>query len=58
MVPPLISIIIPVFNSGLYIKQALESALNQTYPNIELLVINDGSTDSTEGIVTGFMIRE
>ena len=54
MVPPLISIIIPVFNSGLYIKQALESALNQTYPNIELLVINDGSTDSTEGIVTGF----
>ena len=42
---PLISIIIPVFNGSNYLESAINSALNQTYPNIEILVINDGSAD-------------
>ena len=45
---PLISIIIPVYNGGDYVKEAIDSALSQTYENFEVLVINDGSKD--EGI--------
>ena len=42
---PLVSIIIPVFNGSDYLAEAIDSALNQTYTNIEILVINDGSND-------------
>jgi len=42
---PLVSIIIPVYNGSNYVKEAIDSALAQTYPNKEILVINDGSTD-------------
>lgn len=42
---PLVSIIIPVYNGSNYLKEAIESALGQTYKNIEILVINDGSND-------------
>jgi glycosyltransferase involved in cell wall biosynthesis len=42
---PLISLIIPVFNGSNFLKYAIDSALYQTYINIEILVINDGSTD-------------
>lgn len=45
---PLVSIIIPVFNGANYLNQAIDSALEQTYENIEVLVINDGSTDDGE----------
>lgn len=41
-----VSIIIPVYNGSEYINQAIESALNQTYSNTEVLVINDGSDDN------------
>ena len=47
---PLVSIIIPVYNGEDYIYLAIESALRQTYKNIEIIVINDGSTDNTEKI--------
>lgn len=43
---PLVSIIIPVYNGSDYLEEAIESALNQTYKNIEIIVINDGSTDN------------
>lgn len=48
---PLVSVITPTYNQADYLEQAIESVLNQDYPNIEYLVINDGSTDNTEKIL-------
>ncbi|TJX45299.1 glycosyltransferase family 2 protein, partial [Soehngenia saccharolytica] len=42
-----ISIIIPVYNSTLYLKQCVESILAQTYHNFEILLVDDGSTDDS-----------
>lgn len=46
----LISIILPVYNAELYVKSAVESLQNQTYSNIEIIIIDDGSTDSSYDI--------
>jgi glycosyltransferase involved in cell wall biosynthesis len=53
---PKVSIVIPVYNGADYVAQAIESALDQTYPNIEVLVINDGSNDdeATANIARSF----
>ena len=53
---PIVSIIIPVYNGANFISQAIESALAQTYKNIEILIINDGSSDNeeTEKIVLSY----
>ena len=51
---PLISIIIPVYNGAATIARACESVLNQQYPNIELVVVNDGSRDTTEQVLQTF----
>jgi glycosyltransferase involved in cell wall biosynthesis len=44
---PLVSIVIPVYNGSDFLGEAIESAINQTYENIEVLVINDGSNDNS-----------
>lgn len=48
---PVISVILPVFNREFYVREAIQSILNQTFPNFELLVIDDASTDNTLQIV-------
>ena len=45
--PCLVSVIIPAYNHDKYIRECILSIVNQTYPHLELIVINDGSTDST-----------
>jgi len=50
----LVSVIMPAYNAEKYIKEAIESVLNQTYPNFEFLIINDGSKDKTTEIVKSF----
>lgn len=49
-VQPLISVIIPVYGVEKYISQCLESVINQTYKNIEVIVINDGTKDNSASI--------
>ncbi|HHF1006990.1 TPA: glycosyltransferase family 2 protein, partial [Haemophilus influenzae] len=44
---PLISIIMPVYNAECYLNQGILSCLNQSYQNIELILIDDGSTDKS-----------
>ena len=51
---PLVSIIIPVYNGSNYVGEAIDSALAQTYKNIEVIIVNDGSTDNTEDIVKSY----
>ncbi len=53
---PLVSIVIPVYNGADFMRQAIDSALAQTYPNVEVLVINDGSRDNgiTETIARSY----
>ena len=54
---PKVSIIIPVFNGAAYLVEAVNSCLNQTYKNIELVVVNDGSTDSTDTLMK-FLVKK
>ena len=50
----LVSVIIPVYNGANYLREAIECALNQTYQNKEILVIDDGSTDDTWDIIQSY----
>lgn len=53
-VEPLISIIVPVYNTELYLRRCIQSIIDQTYSNLEILLINDGSTDHSLDICNEF----
>lgn len=54
---PLVSVVIPAYNCAQYLSRAIDSALFQTYSNIECIVVDDGSTDDTAGIIKSFGTR-
>ncbi|BDQ12541.1 glycosyltransferase family 2 protein [Sediminibacterium sp. TEGAF015] len=53
-IKPLVSVILATYNGEMFIREQLESILNQTYPNIELIIIDDCSTDNTLNLIQDF----
>lgn len=58
MKQPLVTVVIPAFNAERFLERTLQSALQQTYQELEVIVVNDGSTDATEGIAKGYAQRD
>lgn len=54
---PLVTVITPAYNQGMFLRDTIESVLSQDYPHIELFVLNDGSTDDTEKILQEYTGR-
>ncbi len=54
---PLVSVIIPTYNRAYILPKAIESVLNQSYPNLELIVVDDGSRDKTPWLVTKYKLK-
>jgi glycosyltransferase involved in cell wall biosynthesis len=54
---PLVSVIVPVFNAAKYLDEAIGSILSQTYPNVEVIAVNDGSTDVSLNILEKYSSR-
>ena len=50
-----VSIIIPCYNQGIYVAEAIQSALDQTYDNIEIVCVNDASTDNSREVMQKFV---
>lgn len=48
--PPVVSIVIPCYNQGCFLSEAIDSALGQTFAAVEVIVVNDGSTDATAAV--------
>ena len=53
-----VSVIVPVYNVEKYIRQCLESIINQTYKNLEIIVVNDGTKDNSMKIVEEYLSDE
>ena len=50
-VPNLISVVMPCYNAAAFVEEAVNSVMNQTYPDVELIVVDDGSSDGSAGIL-------
>lgn len=57
MAGPLVSVVIPVYNGERYLRAALDSVLGQTHPAVEVVAVNDGSTDGSDAILTEYSER-
>lgn len=57
-IDPLVSVIVPCYNQGKYLSEALTSVLGQTYERWECIVVDDGSTDNTELVASDFTKRD
>lgn len=55
--PPLVSVIIPLYNCDRYIEEAITSIFNQTYPNYEIVIVDDGSTDNSRKVLEPYCDR-
>ena len=55
---PLVSVILPVYNGAEFVGAALESALSQTYRHLEIIAIDDGSTDGTRAVLDLYALRD
>ena len=51
---PKISVIVPVYNVEKYLPQCLDSLVNQTFRDIEIIIVNDGSTDNCQNIIDDY----
>ena len=51
---PMVSIVIPCYNAGAWIGECIQSALDQTWNDIEIIVVDDGSTDQSRGVIASF----
>ncbi|MDD3603500.1 MAG: glycosyltransferase family 2 protein [Sulfurovum sp.] len=51
---PLVSVLIPLYNAEQYLSECLDSVINQTYKNIEIIIVNDGSTDNSLSIAESY----
>ena len=54
MISPLATVVIPAYNQAKFLAQTIQSVLNQTYPNYELIVVNDASTDNSANVILEF----
>src|SRR5689334_21141299 len=55
---PLVTVVVPVYNTLPYVADALESALAQTHRELDVVVVDDGSTDGSSGVVVELAARE
>lgn len=52
---PIVSVIVPIYNVAPYLRECLDSVINQTYQNLQIILVNDGSTDESENIAREYL---
>ena len=55
---PLVSVVVPVYNVASYLEQCLDSVVNQTYKNLEIILVDDGSTDDSGAICDRYVEKD